>query len=143
MTIKNLLSTATAAMTLSLASLTFAQQTPQPQQPQQPQQAQQPQQMPSPQQPSASNVSSGELDSFVAAYTDVQEINKDYGGRLQNVEDVEKANKLQIEAQQKMQSAIKDNGLSLAEYENIANQINENPELRAEVTQAIMQAMEE
>ena len=144
MKIKNLLSTATAAATLSLASMAIAQPTQQTQQqPQQPQQPQSAQQMPAPQQPMATDVSSGEVDKFVSAYTDVQDINKDYRGRLQGVEDVEKANKLQMEAQEKMQGAIKDNGLSLSEYEDIANQVNENPELRAEVTQAIMQEMEQ
>lgn len=90
-------------------------------------------QMPSAQAPAAQDaapaVEEEKVKKFVAAYTDVQEVRQDFSQQLQQVQDPEKAKGLQEKAHKQMDSAVEDNGLSVEEYRELANQINENPEL--------------
>lgn len=77
---------------------------------------------------------------FVAAYTDVQEVRQEYSAQLQEVQDPEKAKALQEKAHVKMDSAVEENGLTVNEYREIADQINENPQLLTMVQEELMKA---
>ena len=104
--------------------------------------AQVPQQQPDAGQPYATDVSEDDVDSFVEAYMSVQEINQDYTQRLQDVEDSDQATQLQQEAQTKMQDAISESGLSIAEYQQIANQAGQDDELRSQIEEALTSHIE-
>ena len=79
------------------------------------------------------DVSEDQVESFVDAYMAVQGINQEYTQKLQAVEDPEKATELQQEAQTKMQEAVSDSGLSISEYQQIANQAGQSEELRSQI----------
>ena len=75
------------------------------------------------------------LDNFAEAYTEVRGIQSDFADQLGSVEDREKAQSLQREAQEEMVSAVKDAGLSVQEYNQVASQMQNDPELREKVMQ--------
>lgn len=90
-----------------------------------------------PQQAENIDVSEEEVESFVDAYMSVQGINQEYTQKLQAVEDPEEATELQQEAQTKMQEAVSDSGLSITEYQQIANQAGQDEELRGQIEEAL------
>lgn len=94
-----------------------------------------PQTMPSEQEgaQAAAPVSDEDVNKFVEAYTSVQTLNHEYAAKLQGAEDPEVATSLQQEAQTKMQEAITDAGLSLDEYQEIANLANQHPDLHERI----------
>lgn len=94
-----------------------------------------PQTMPSQQEGAQAQapVSDEEVGKFVEAYTAVQTLNHEYAAKLQGAEDPEVATSLQQEAQEKMQEAITDAGLSLDEYQEIANLANQHPDLHERI----------
>ncbi|SFD79918.1 protein of unknown function [Thiohalospira halophila DSM 15071] len=75
------------------------------------------------------------LDSFADAYVEVRDIQSDFADQLGSVEDREKAQSLQREAQEEMVSAVEDAGLSVQEYNQVASQMQNDPELREKVMQ--------
>lgn len=79
------------------------------------------------------NVDQEQLELFVDAYIDVGEIHAEYSDRLQGVEAAEQAQELQQEANDKMVEAIRDNGLSVEDYSEIAAAIEHDPEMRDDV----------
>lgn len=87
-------------------------------------------------------VNDQDVDNFVSAYLSVQEINQEYTEKLQAVDAPEEATELQQEAQTKMQEAISDSGLSLSEYQQIANQASQDEDLRGQIEQALASAIE-
>lgn len=91
----------------------------------------------------AMDVSEEQVESFVDAYMAVQGINQEYTQKLQAVEDPEKATELQQEAQTKMQEAVSDSGLSISEYQQIANQAGQNEELRGQIEEALTARVEQ
>ncbi len=91
----------------------------------------------------AIDVSEGQVESFVDAYMAVQGINQEYTQKLQAVEDPEKATELQQEAQTKMQEAVSDSGLSISEYQQIANQAGQSEELRGQIEEALTARIEQ
>jgi len=90
----------------------------------------------------AIDVSQSEVESFVDAYMAVQGINQEYTEKLQAVEDPEEATELQQEAQTKMQEAVTDSGLSISEYQQIANQAGQDEELRGQIEEALAAQVE-
>ncbi len=79
------------------------------------------------------------VNNFIAAYQEVQAIHQDYSQQLQAAEDPESATELQQEAQEKMQEAVTSNGLTIAEYQQVANLAGQDPELRARIEEALTQ----
>jgi len=104
--------------------------------------AQVPQQQPDAGPSYGMDVSQEEVDNFVEAYMSVQEINQDYTQQLQDVEDSDQATQLQQEAQGKMQDAISEAGLSIAEYQQIANQAGQDEQLRQQIEDALTSHIE-
>lgn len=99
---------------------------------------------PAPQQQAESiDVSEDDVESFVDAYMAVQGINQEYTQKLQAVEDPEKATELQQEAQTEMQEAVSESGLSISEYQQIANQAGQDEELRGQIEEALTARVEE
>jgi hypothetical protein len=77
------------------------------------------------------------VSNFVSAYTDVREIHAEYAGRLQEVEDAERATELQQEAQEKIQDAVTENDITIEEYQQIARQIGQDAELRTRIQEEL------
>lgn len=82
-------------------------------------------------------VSDEKVEQFVSAYTDMQGVREDYAQQLHEVEDPEQATAIQQEAQEEMQNAITEAGLSIDEYQDLAARINQDQELLEQVQQEL------
>lgn len=82
-----------------------------------------------PQQAQGGSVSDKELGQFVTAMASVQNVQEEYMGQIQSTSDGEKAQELRQEAQDKMISAVEDSGLSVSQYNMIAERMRTDPEL--------------
>jgi Skp family chaperone for outer membrane proteins len=85
----------------------------------------------------AEQVSAEDINKFAEAYMAVQTINQEYSTMLQQVEDPERATELQQEAQTKMQQAVTDSGLSISDYQGIAQQANQSEAVREDIQNAV------
>ncbi len=81
----------------------------------------------------AANVDDASLNKFKDAFGEVNSIRESFAGKLENVEDPQKAQKLQQQAQQDMVSAVEDAGLSVQEYNQIFAAVQQSPELQKKV----------
>lgn len=81
----------------------------------------------------ADEVDEQQLEAFVVARADVQEIQQDYTSRLQSAENDQDAAELQAEAQEKMVSAVEDAGLSVQEFNRIAEAAQNDPEVQEKI----------
>lgn len=91
-----------------------------------------------PAQAPAIEVSDQDVENFADAYVAVQTINQQYTEKLQNVEEAEKATALQQEARDKMAGAVKEAGLTISDYQEIAQAAGQDEELRADIEQAVV-----
>ena len=82
-------------------------------------------------------VTDEKLGQFMVAMASVQDVQEEYAGQIQSTSDGEKAQELRQEAQSKMISAVEDSGLSVPQYNMIAERMRTDPELaeRAESMQ--------
>lgn len=88
-------------------------------------------------------VSDGELETFTEAHLDVQEIRQEMDQAIQNAEDREAAQTIQKQANQEMAAVIQDeHEMEVNRYRQIAQAINQDPELRQEF-QAIVDELTE
>ena len=90
----------------------------------------------------AAQVSDGDINRFAEAYLAVQMINQEYSTMLQQVEDPEQATELQQEAQTKMQEAVTESGLSISDYQGIAQQANQSETVREDIQNAVSAMVE-
>ena len=67
---------------------------------------------------------------FSMAMEGVQQVGSKYEAEFQNAEDAAEAQKIQQEAQQEMVEAVQSSGLSTEEYNQIAQQAQQDEELR-------------
>ncbi|MFP3873980.1 MAG: DUF4168 domain-containing protein [Thiohalophilus sp.] len=81
----------------------------------------------------AEDIDEKSLNKFKDAFAEVNSIRESFAGKLEDVEDPEKAQKLQQEAQEEMVSAVEDAGLSVEEYNQIFAAVQQNPELQEKV----------
>lgn len=81
----------------------------------------------------ADEVDEQQLEAFVVARAEVQEIQQDYTSRLQSAENDQNAAELQAEAQEKMVSAVEDAGLSVQEFNRIAEAAQNDPEVQEKI----------
>ncbi|TDY04004.1 DUF4168 domain-containing protein [Thiohalophilus thiocyanatoxydans] len=81
----------------------------------------------------AADVDDESLSKFKDAFGDVNSVRESFAGKLEDVEDPEKAQKIQQQAQQEMQGAVEDAGLSVEEYNQIFAAVQQDPELQEEV----------
>lgn len=89
------------------------------------------------QQPETIDVSDAQLEQFADAQTQIADIQEDFSGRLQDVEDPEKANELQREANEEMTAAVEDAGLDVESFNQIAMAIQNDPELQEKLSEMI------
>ena len=85
------------------------------------------------QQGAAANVDEATLEKFVLAYADIQELQQEFATDLEQVSSQEEAAALQQETQQKMIRVVEESGLSVPEYNNVVQALEQDPELRAKV----------
>ncbi|HDP89442.1 MAG TPA: DUF4168 domain-containing protein [Thioalkalivibrio sp.] len=85
------------------------------------------------QQGAATNVDDATLEKFVVAYADIQELQQEFATELEQVSSQEEAAALQQETQQKMVSAVEESGLSVPEYNNVVQALDQDPALREKV----------
>ncbi len=88
-------------------------------------------------QASQQEVSDADLKTFAEAYTEVTQIYNVYENRITKSKEQEQAMALQQEANQKMNQAVKDKGLSIEDYNSIYKQIENNPSLQQQFTQVL------
>lgn len=72
------------------------------------------------------------LESFARAYREITVIHTDYERRILESSDQTQADALQREANQKMNRAVTDHGLSIQEYNTIHGTIQNDPALKEE-----------
>lgn len=90
------------------------------------------QQPPAP--PQTVEVSDQQLEQFADAQIQITEIQQDFAGRLQEVDDPEQAHELQVQANEEMTEAVEEIGLSVQDFNEIAMAIQNDPELQQRLT---------
>lgn len=97
----------------------------------QPSQAQQPM----PGQQMSGEISDADLEKFVQASEKVFEIRDEFTEKLGGVEDPQKAQSLQMEAQQEMMDAVTDTGIEVPVYNEIATRLQTDTDLQMRAQQ--------
>ncbi|WP_430475827.1 DUF4168 domain-containing protein [Thalassospira lucentensis] len=75
------------------------------------------------------------LQQYAEAVTQIQELNVEWQQRIQQTEDPGKAQELRQTANEEMVGAIREEGLTLEEYNQITDAATNDPELRNKITQ--------
>ena len=83
--------------------------------------------------PPAAEYGEEELRAFAQASLEVQQLNDQWMPRLAEAESQEEAEQLRDEATSEMAEAVRDEGLSLEEYNAIYDQARQDPELAGEI----------
>lgn len=81
-------------------------------------------------QPAAAQIDDADLQKFVEADADVAKIRDEFSDKLSSADDQEEAQKLQLEAQEKMVKAVQDNDIDVLTYNEIATRMQTDPELQ-------------
>ena len=84
-------------------------------------------------------LSQGQIENFAGAALDVQQVEQNFNAEVQAVEDAEEMERLHQQAQQQAQQAIEDNGLSVDEYNAIAQAAHQDPQLYAMIVEVMEQ----
>ena len=79
-------------------------------------------------------ISDSELEKFASAESKVSEIRTEFSEKLAEAESQEKAQSLQMEAQEKMVEAVRDEGMEIPKYNEIATRLQSDPELQQRVS---------
>lgn len=87
----------------------------------------------------ANQITDKQLETFVEARARVQEIATQWEERLNNAESQEKVNNLQQAAQEEMVQAVKEEGLSVNDYNMIVSEAQADPELRQRINELAAQ----
>lgn len=128
----NKLKTLTAAITIATFGMGASAAMAQAQTQQAPAQAQTQQAPPQGQQ--AGPVTDGDLKNFVKANEDVAKVRDEFTQKLNDESDQAKAQQLQMQAQEKMLEAVKDNDMDALTYNAIAARIQTDTELQERVS---------
>ena len=84
-------------------------------------------------------LSQGQIENFAGAALDVQQVEQDFNSQMQAVQDAEEMERLHQRAQQQAQQAVEDNGLSVDEYNAIAQAAQQDPQLYAMIVEVMEQ----
>jgi hypothetical protein len=84
-----------------------------------------------------SGLSDRELKAFAKAYVDYQRIRLTYGPALEQAKDPVRKKQIEQEANTKIKRSLDAQGLSVARYNEIFAQVNNNPPLRKKVLQQV------
>lgn len=79
------------------------------------------------------NFSDEELKQFVEAQKGINEVRDEYMAKIEDAESQEKAQELQMEANDEMVTIIEDAGMDIPTYNSIATAYNSEPEVRNRV----------
>lgn len=90
-------------------------------------------------QPMTSDFSQQQIESFVDAATEVQQVQADLDAKAQQAGTPEEVAQLQQQAQADASQAVQDSGLSVEEYAAIAQAANEDPDLYAMIVDLMQQ----
>jgi GTP1/Obg family GTP-binding protein len=85
------------------------------------------------------DVSDQQLQQFADAQMEIAGIQQEFSGRLQEVEDPEKARELQREANEEMTTAVEEAGLDVESFNQIAMAIQNDPELQQQLTSMLQE----
>jgi hypothetical protein len=77
----------------------------------------------------AAEVSEDQLVQFVEAASEVQTVQQEYAAEIQSTQQADEAQALRQEAQEKMVAAVEGAGLSVSEYNLIAQRLQQDPAL--------------
>lgn len=78
----------------------------------------------------AASIDDAQLEQFASALNHISEIQEQAMAELSQVEDQQQAQVIQQEANEKMVDAVNESGLSVEDYNLIANQLQTDPELQ-------------
>lgn len=84
-------------------------------------------------QPKPEDFDEEQLKQFAGAQEEVDQIREEYSNELSQVEDQDKARELQDKYSKQMVESIKDEGLSVQEYNKISRAAQSNPELNEKI----------
>jgi hypothetical protein len=87
-------------------------------------------------------VDEAKLDQFADAYVAVEEIRIEASAELEGASDGESAQTIEQDARSRMLKAVEESGLTVEEYNDIAQQVNANPDLRQDVQSRIEERTE-
>jgi len=68
-------------------------------------------------------------------------VREQFSAQLKQAEDAEEAHKIQQQANDEMVGVIEDNGLSISDYNAIAEAMQDDPELRERVLAQLQEAL--
>ena len=83
--------------------------------------------------PGPQDFSESQLEAFAEAQAEVRDIQSEYRSEAQQAQDQSEQTKIQQQANQEMVKAVKDAGLEVAEFNQIAQAARANPELAQEI----------
>lgn len=89
------------------------------------------------QQTQPADFSDEEINMAANAYVDIIDIREDYQERLANVDDPEKAQDIQMEANERITGAVEDNGLDVSTYNDIITAAQTDEELMDDLLNTI------
>ncbi len=70
---------------------------------------------------------------FVDAYVEIKDVQQKYTKQLENVDDKQKARKLQEQAQAEMVKIVEQSNMTVKNYNQVVNAISKDAELRMEI----------
>lgn len=88
---------------------------------------------------SQQEVSQDDLKTFAEAYTQVSQVYNVYENRIIKSKEPGQATALQQEANQKMNQAVRNHGLSIEDYNSIHRMIEKDPSLKQQLTQLLIE----
>lgn len=89
--------------------------------------------------PAPVEVSDAQLEQFATAQLQIMEIQQDFSGRLQEVDDPERAHQLQVQANEEMTDAVEQAGLDVPAFNEIAMAIQNDPELQQRLNRLLQE----
>jgi hypothetical protein len=87
--------------------------------------------------PGAAEITDQQIERFAEAYTEVAQLRDSYTQQIIQADDPDQATELQQEANEKMVEAVENHGLTVGEYNMIAEAIDRDPELQERVLQQL------
>ncbi|MFO8033170.1 MAG: DUF4168 domain-containing protein [Desulfohalobiaceae bacterium] len=83
--------------------------------------------------PQETDFSDEDLDKFAKSYVQIQEIQQEYSDELSQMEDEQEAQELQEKYTERMVDVVREEGLSVEEYNQIGQAMNSDNELREDI----------
>ena len=89
--------------------------------------------------PSGDPVSDAKLEQFAAAFSQMQQVRREYGQKMKQADEKARRKELRKKGQQEMVGAIRGSGLELAEYRRIGKRLNQDEALRSRLKSMMQQ----